>query len=152
MLGDEEVYGELVKDWCLVRLIRPKASLHLKEGIQDNKYLDNHLQMSWGDWGLTYSNDPDFIFCNDPLPKYSKAKNYSAVCRIYNHQLTGPVELSYKLVESCIEAGFNLKKDKLSQWLMDKMYIHLKECNWIPKDVYPCISSSNNVETMEILS
>ena len=141
ILGDEEVYGELVEGWYWVKLVRPAASWHLKDYIQETKYLDNHLQMCWNDWGLTRSNDPDFVFCNNPLPKYSRAKNYDSVYRMYSHELSGPVELSHHLVESCIKADFNLKKDRLPEWLMNKMYRHLKVCNWKPEEIYDCVSN-----------
>ena len=149
ILGDEEVYGELVKDWYLVRLVRPAVSWHLKDYIQETKYLDNDVQMCWGDWGLTYSNDPTFVFSNNPLSKISKAKNYYSILRTYNHELNGPIHHCYSLYNSCLNAGYKAEQGLLGLWLMDRMYYKLKACNWKPEQVYECISSARLLNCKE---
>jgi hypothetical protein len=150
ILGDEEVYGELLPNWTLVKLVRPAASLHLKDYTQEVTSLDNYLQMLWGNWGLTYSNDPSFVFSNNPLPKYSKAKNYYNVLTAYNAELGGPIHQCYNLYTACLEAGYREKQGSMATFIMDKMYYKLKACNWIPEKIYPCVSSARLLETKRI--
>lgn len=150
ILGDEETYGELLPSWYLVRLVRPAASLHLKNYTQETTLLDNNLQMLWGNWGFTYSNDPSFVFSNNPLPKSSRAKNYYSVLTAYTHELTGPIHHCYNLMSSCLDAGYNDAQGYVALWLMDKMYYKLKACNWKPEYVSESISTRRLLETKNV--
>jgi hypothetical protein len=149
ILGDEETYGELVKHWYLVRLVRPAASLHLKDYTQETTLLDNNLQMLWGNWGLTYSNDPSFVFSKNPLPKYSRAKNYYKVLRQYMNELSGPIHQCYNLYNACLEVGYKDKQGSIAIFIMDKMYYKLKACNWKPEHVSESISTRRLLEIKE---
>ncbi len=139
-LGDEEVYGEIIKGWNLVRLVKPtnyKAPKGFSSYSQHYSTLHNNVHMFWGDWGLTRLNDPDFIFRFDPLPKTSRSKKYSERLRHYSECLTSNVEIGYSLMHSCLEAGYNPQKLRLAEWLMDRMYQHLKKSDWKPTHTYP---------------
>lgn len=129
VLGDEEVYGEVVEGWFLVRLVRP-AKEHRN---QSNFQLSKNVCMFWGDWGLTDRNDPVFIFRFDPLPKTSQSKHYPQRFHHYLERLCGDVEKCHNLMEACLKAGYNPKKCRLAVWLMDRMYQHLKSLDWKPK-------------------
>ncbi len=134
-LGDEEVYGEVVEGWTLVRLVRPadyKSPEGLRSNHQHSTKLHNDVYMFWNDWGLTQSNDPDFIFRCDPLPKTSRSKKQLQRFRHYRDRLTGDVEIGYSLMAACLRAGYNPKKLRLAEWLMDRMYQHLKSLDWKP--------------------
>jgi len=43
--------------------------------------------MYWGDWGLTKSNDPTFVFTRNPIPANSKAKDWIGIMQAYREQL-----------------------------------------------------------------
>ena len=139
-LGDEEVYGEVVEGWTLVRLVRPinyKSPEGLTSVHQYTAQLHNDVYMFWNNWGLTSNNDPTFIFRYDPLPKTSRSKKQLERFKHYSECLTSNVEAGYSLMAACLKAGYNPKKLRLAEWLMDRMYQHLKSLDWKPLQTYP---------------
>jgi hypothetical protein len=85
----------------------------------------------------------------NPLPKYSRAKNYYRVLRQYMNELNGPINQCYNLYNACLEEGYKDKQGSIAIFIMDKMYYYLKDCNWKPEQVWPCISSTRLLESRD---
>lgn len=132
--GDEEVYGEVIPHWYLVRLVNKI----------DRPYMVGHFEMKEGSWGLTYVNDPSFIFDlvpmkdpGDDLPDdMIFAKDYLDALDHYEDRLQGVVRDGYRLMNCCIEAGFDFEEGGFACWLMDRMAKFLEEKEWKPERVY----------------
>lgn len=133
--GDEVVYSEVVPGWSLVQLVNLTVNRKdLNIVNRDYKFYVNSFVMGEGDFGLTHCNDPDFVFSLPPMlePKMEDSSGNITeewltwkknVLNHYSERLLGSVDVCYKLMSDCIEAGYNLKEDgSLVWWLLPKMY------------------------------
>ena len=120
--GDEVYYGEVVPGWGLVRLINKASTSPF--------IIDNFgLEMEEGDLGLTYGNDPSFIFEVDPIPGEWETTDEKlaieglATWAHYEQMLNycDPVT-GYNLVNACIEAGYKIEDNDFAGWLCNRMY------------------------------
>lgn len=131
--GNEQVFGQVLPNWALVRLV---------DAIGEFKV--GNFVMKEGSWGLTYCNDPSFVFDLDPQIDFTikdpegdpPTEGYWDTHEHYCERLQGNVEDGYRLVASCIEAGWNPKEGGLAAWLCDRMRKHLDGCNWQPELIY----------------
>ena len=118
--------GEVLPSWHLVQMIGTKP--------ENPDYLVNGFVMKEGDYGLTFCNDPSFVFSMPPLPdppedcSDEEWQAYLPTLKHYQERLRGATaEDSYQLVNSCIKAGFDLEEGGLACWLADRMYKTLEE-------------------------
>lgn len=96
--------------------------------------------MKEGSWGLTYCNDPDFVFDLNPMPDFPDdipkvPKGYWKMLRHYNSRLKADVYPFYKLVKAVIEQGWDESEGGLTCYIANRMFEFLEECNWKPQDV-----------------
>jgi hypothetical protein len=107
VFGDEENYGEVFPDWYLVRLTNK---------VTKTPYIVNGHEMKESSWGLTWENDPSFVFDLDPMADadiINAAKDYSELflkgyLKMFNHynsRLEANIFISYLLVKAAIEQG-----------------------------------------------
>ena len=110
--GDEENYGEVLPGIFLVHLINMVAE-------------DLEGEYKEGCWGLTFCNDPAFVFYEDPR---LKEDDYLSRGRHYQEQLVGQVYDSYRLWSACLDSGFDPKVDgyQIGHWLREKLALYLK--------------------------
>lgn len=123
--GDEVVYSKVIPGWYLVQLVNIPSTI-------TEPYKVNSFVMGEGDFGLTHCNDPDFVFSMPPLPEpdESTSSNFSPEKKLfyktldhYIKRLYSSVNVSYDLVQACIEAGYNPKDDGIvAYWLLPKIY------------------------------
>lgn len=129
--GDEVIYSEVVPNWWLVQLTNIPPN-------RNREFLVNGFVMSEGDFGLTYCNDPDFIFSMPPMIDpfteeddteiTEEEKLYIQTLDHYTKRLTGQIDVVYSLILSCIEAGYNETDEiSLTEWLMNKMHESFKK-------------------------
>ena len=118
--------GEVVPGWHLVQLLETKP--------ENPNYLVNSFVMREGDFGLTFCNDPSFVFSMPPMAEASDDcsdedwQAYLPTLMHYRERLNGAYALvSYKLVDSCVKAGFDPNKAGLACWLADRMYKVLED-------------------------
>lgn len=122
--GKEEMYGEVVPGWMLVRLIESTQGLEVGQFV-----------MGEGSWGLTWCSDPSFVF--DLPPCLDDDTDHSVmVAQHYEQRLTGRVFDGYLLGKACVEAGWNEMECGLGYWLADRMYKHLEAMKWEPLRVW----------------
>lgn len=126
--GDEVVYSKVIPGWYLVQLVNIPSTI-------TEPYKVNGFVMEEGDFGLTYCNDPDFVFSMPPQLKpeisesFKKHRVFSYQENLYyetlNHyyeRLCCDVPTGYRFYNDCIEAGYNPKKESLASWLLPKIY------------------------------
>jgi hypothetical protein len=105
--GDEENYGEVLPGVFLVHLVNMVA-------------VDPEGEYEEGCWGLTFCNDPAFVFYEDPLLEGTEQH--------YQEQLIGQVYDCYRLWNVCLESGYNPEVDGycLGYWLREQIakYLH----------------------------
>lgn len=117
-------YGEFLPDWRLVRATKD--------------YLD---KIKSGDWGLVVSDDPDFWFPSELVPKKDpsfgmtedqfdnmtdqQGKAWDEFCDVAHSiekHLTGSVHSGYYLMKMAYKIGYDRKKDGLFHlWLTHKL-------------------------------
>lgn len=141
--GDEENYGEVFPGWYLVRLTNK---------VTKTPYIVNGHEMKEGSWGLTWENDPSFVFDLDPMTDFDEeadadiinaAKNYSELfpkgyLKMFNHynsRLKANISISYLLVKAAIEQGWDEEDGGVNYYIVNQMFKFLEECNWTPKRV-----------------
>lgn len=127
--GTEEHYGEVIPDWFLVRLVNKKTT--------EPYYIESGFEMDEGSWGLTYWNNPDFVFDMNPMQEVNVDSDlYSLYRKTINHyhsRLTGEVYPSYLLIKGLKESGWNIGCGTwLTEYLCNKMWETLEQCNWKP--------------------
>lgn len=125
--GDEVIYSEVIPGWSLVQLVNLAVNRKdLNIVNKDYKFYVNGFVMGEGDFGLTNCNDPDFIFSMPPMlePEMEdENEEWLTILNHYSERLTGDVDVCYRLMSACIEAGYNTKKDgSLVWWLLPKVY------------------------------
>ena len=129
IFGDEQYFGEVLPGYHLIRLVNTKPD---PEGLYKE-----------GMWGLTYCNDPDFMFYQDPIEDPSliddeiECDNEDLITETaehYSERLWGDIQSCNRLWQSCLQAGYNPEVHgyNLAYWLMDHMAKFLNEVDWKP--------------------
>ena len=133
--GDEVIYPEVVPGWNLVRLVNlivNRADVNVID--RTRKYYVNRFEMGEGDFGLTYCNDPDFVFSMPPMAEPSESdesmnefsteeKLFYKTLDHYKSRMYGYANGCYNFVNACVKAGYNPEKDGcVAYWLLPRMY------------------------------
>lgn len=130
--GDEQYFGELVPGYGLVRLVNMIA-------------VDPEEEYKEGCWGVTYCNDPDFVFYETP----GKDNFDNGVGEHFQDRLYGDIQSCHRFWDACLKAGYNPEVDgyALGYWLADRVYNHLENCSWLFK--YESKHPLNQKETVK---
>lgn len=138
--GNEHYFGEVFSGWALVRLVDAFGSFNVGQ-----------FEMKSGSWGLTFLNDPSFVFDLDPeleIPEddYYPDKYWNMLDH-YTKRLSGDVEDGYRLIQSCIESGYDFREGGLSCWISHRMRLKLEACKWVPEiiDIHPLNQIKNRL-------
>lgn len=138
--GDEVIYSEVIPGWCLIQLVNlavNRTDLPIEDRTKE--FIINGNVMGEGNFGLTFINDPTFIFSMPPMlepcrgrsiRKYEKfsdeEKLYYKTLEHYNKRLSCPVAKGYKFYSACLKAGIYSEHpegyETLGEWLMPKIY------------------------------
>jgi len=96
-------YGEVFKDWHLIRA-RRKGSY-----------------MEVGEWGLVKINDPSWVWKSDPRDQSDGPPDdfwEAFLCTPFSGK---------EFIEDCVDSGFDGENDyDLSEWLWEKIVNHVK--------------------------
>lgn len=120
--GTEQVLGEIVPGWWLVRLV---------EKHTDRPYLVNGFEMKDGDYGITCVNDPDFVLSMPPLDPDNpddesrtdeEDEVFSLTLRHYEERLTGPVDVCGRFYVDCCKAGYDPEEGGFVSWVMQRCH------------------------------
>ena len=139
--GHEELYGEPFEGVNLVRLIN-----------SDGKYTVNGEVMREGNWGLTFSNDPFFIFSMDPVldPDYDELlvtdedwteeleeqfHKFMEVAAHYNERTHVDLGTVHRLLKTLTKHGYDEEKHGGPHfYLVHHLYLHLESVGWKPQE------------------
>lgn len=102
--------------------------------------------MKESSWGLTWENDPSFVFDLDLMADadiinaakdYSELfpKSYLKMFNHYNSRLEANIFISYVLVKAAIEQGWDEESEGVNHYIAKRMFEFLEECNWKPKHI-----------------
>jgi hypothetical protein len=157
--GTEESYGEVFQDWHLVRLVDKES---------EHPYIvSSGFEMKEGSWGLTWENDPDFVFDIDPMQDdqiiypdeeidedstYMFSPEYNEYMRMFNHyrdRLRHYAEVCHSLVESAIKSGWDEDEIAFPAYVSYKMWETLEKCNWKPIRISKSVSKEANLSKEE---
>ena len=125
--GTEVHYEEVLPGWYLVRLLKTSTV----------PYMVGNFEIKNRDLGLTWSNDPSFVFGLEPIPgipedqwETTEDRFWDECLEVWNHyrdRLLGCTpEEGYSLIKGAIEVGYNYEEGRFHSWLCDRIYNHLQ--------------------------